>query len=86
MTPERKQELEERAFNYLHQHNKTKKGLPINCDLKCLVEFAEQVEREVWEQSAKFIETTAFLRGNDQWRERKVLNEVADWCREQGGG
>lgn len=45
-----------------------------------------EVEREVWEKNEKVSRNTAFLMGNDKWRERNILLEYADWCRQQKEG
>lgn len=42
-----------------------------------------QVEREVLSRIEDQIRTNAFIRGNDQYKERTALNEMADWCKEQ---
>lgn len=38
---------------------------------------------EVLSQIEGQIRTNAFIRGNDQYKERNALNEMADWCKEQ---
>lgn len=48
-----------------------------------IVEALLQVEREVWEKAAKHFETVMFLYGNDSWRERSVVEQCANWCRDQ---
>lgn len=79
MTRERKGELEQRAERLVASSLKVNESqLEYN-----ILEALKEVEYETWLAAAKQIEANAFIRGNDQWRERKALNEMADYCKEQ---
>lgn len=40
-------------------------------------------EKEVLSRIEDQIKTNAFIRGNDQYKERNALNEMAEWCKQQ---
>lgn len=57
-------------LNYLHQHHKTKRGLPIDCDARCLTELLQHVEREVLANVAQQAQRyQQFIFGQERSRE-----------------
>lgn len=89
MSPARKQELEKRAAAHLEQYPDDVEAVQI------VVEFAVEIEREVWEKitkeleqrhrSCRMVEQMPYAERG--WNEKAVLLfHLIDWCREQGGG
>lgn len=82
MTMPRRQELEEKAKAIVDEMA-FRPFYPLQHEIQ---KALFKVERECWAANEKAARDTAFLMGNDMWRERKALNDHADWCRAQKEG
>lgn len=47
------------------------------------VSFSKQQQAAGVRMAGKCASDCAFIMGNDMWRERKQVNDIADWCEAQ---
>lgn len=77
----RKEELQAKSRNFLHQHHYLVQGRSRNCDLECLAGMLSNVERDVWEQAAQIVEDGRF--SSESAQEVQWRNATARLLRQQ---